>query len=116
MDDMQSEVPQETLLIDNVAICKQMSVLFCLFDYFSNLVRVCVCVCVCVSCSVAPDSLESRSLWPSQLLSPWNSPGKNTGVGCHSLFQWIFQTQRSNPSLPHCWQSLYHLSHDGSTI
>ena len=48
MDDMQSEVPQETLLIDNVAICKQMSVLFCLFDYFSNLVSVCVCVCVCV--------------------------------------------------------------------
>lgn len=32
-------IPQEILLIDNVGICKQMLVLFCLFDYFSNLAR-----------------------------------------------------------------------------
>ena len=24
---------------------------------------------------------------PTKLLYPWNSPGKNTGVGCHSLLQ-----------------------------
>ena len=30
------------------------------------------------------------------LLFPWDSPGKNTGVGCHALFQGIFQTQRLN--------------------
>ena len=30
------------------------------------------------------------------------SPGKNTGVGCHSLFQGIFPTQRPNPGLPDC--------------
>ena len=34
MDDMQSEIPQETRLIDNVGICKQMFVLFCLFIIF----------------------------------------------------------------------------------
>ena len=28
-------------------------------------------------------------------------PGKNTGVGCHFLLQGIFQTQESNPGLPH---------------
>ena len=28
-----------------------------------------------------------------------DSPGKNTGVGCHALLQGIFLTQRSNPSL-----------------
>ena len=28
--------------------------------------------------------------------SPWNSPGKNTGVGSHSLLQGIFLTQGSN--------------------
>ena len=33
------------------------------------------------------------------LLSPWDSPGKNTGVGCHSLLQGIFLTQGSNPHL-----------------
>ena len=27
----------------------------------------------------------------------WGSPGKNTGVGCHSLLQGIFWTQVSNP-------------------
>ena len=31
-----------------------------------------------------------------------DSPGKNTGVGCHVLLQGIFPTQRSNPGLPHC--------------
>ena len=33
------------------------------------------------------------------LLSPRDSPGKNTGVGCHSLLQGIFPTQGSNPRL-----------------
>ena len=28
-----------------------------------------------------------------------NSPGKNTGVGCHALLQGIFPTQGSNPGL-----------------
>ena len=45
---------------------------------------------------------------------PWNSPGKNTGVGCHSPLQGIFLTQGLNPGLPHCRQSLYHLSHQRS--
>ena len=34
-----------------------------------------------------------------QLLCPWHSPGKNTGVGCHFLLQGIFLTQGSNPGL-----------------
>ena len=29
-------------------------------------------------------------------LCPWDSPGKNTEVGCHSLLQGIFLTQGSN--------------------
>ena len=44
--------------------------------------------------------------------SPWNSPGKNTGVGSPSLLQGIFPTQGSNPGLPHCRQILYQLSHN----
>ena len=42
---------------------------------------------------------------------PWNSPGKNTGVGSLSLLQGIFPTQRSNPGLPHGKRILYQLSH-----
>ena len=41
------------------------------------------------------------------------SPGKNTGVGSHSLLQGIFSTQGSNPGLLLCRQILYHLSHEG---
>ena len=37
--------------------------------------------------------------------------GKNAGVGCYFLLQWIFPTQGSNPGLLHCRQMLYHLSH-----
>ena len=63
--------------------------------------------------------MVSKSLWshgqgPARLLCPWNSPGKNTGVGCHFLLQEIFPTQRLNPGLPCCRQILYPLSHQGS--
>ena len=50
-----------------------------------------------VSCSVV-----SAILWhhgSGRLLYPWDSPGKNTGVGCHSLLQGIFPAQESNPGL-----------------
>ena len=43
-----------------------------------------------VSHSVLSDSLWPHILQPARLLGPWNSPGKNTGVGCHSLLQGIF--------------------------
>ena len=56
----------------------------------------------------------SDSLWSHGLYSPWNSPGQNTGDGSHSLLQGIFPTQRLNLGLPHCKQTLYYLSHQGS--
>ena len=31
---------------------------------------------------------------------PGDSPGRNTGVGCHALLQGIFPTQGSNPGIP----------------
>ena len=46
--------------------------------------------------------------------SPWNFLGQNTGVSILSLLQGIFPTQGLNPSLPHCRQILYQLSHKGS--
>ena len=77
---------------------------------------VCVCVCVCGSCSVVSDSLQPYGLQPSKLLCPWDSPGQNTGVSCHSLLQEIYPTQGSNPGLPHCGQMLYRLSHRGQPL
>ena len=43
-----------------------------------------------------------------------DSPGKDTGVGCHALLQGIFPAQGSNPGLPHCKWILYSLSYQGS--
>ena len=48
------------------------------------------------------------------LYSPWDFPGKSTGVGCHFLLQGIFLTQGLNLGVPHCRQMLYCLSHQGS--
>ena len=43
-----------------------------------------------------------------------DSPGKDTGVGCHALLQGIFPTKGLNPGLLHCRQILYCLSHKRS--
>ena len=44
-------------------------------------------------------ALQCYAMEPSRLLCLFNSPGKNTGVGCHTLLQGIFPTQGSNPSI-----------------
>ena len=59
------------------------------------------------------DSLRPYGLEPTRLLCPWDSPGKDTGVGGHALLQAIFQTQWLNLGPPvspamqadsfHCW-------------
>ena len=69
-------------------------------------------VCV-LCCSVVSDSLRPPGLWPTRLLCPWESPGKNTGVGCHFLLQGIFLTQGSSLSLL-CLEDSLALSHLGS--
>ena len=57
-----------------------------------------------------------HGLLPARLLCSWNSPGKDTGVGCHSLLQGIFQTQGLILGLLHCRQIVYRLSHQGSPV
>ena len=73
------------------------------------------CIHACSVTSVMSNSLQPRGLSPARLRCPWDSPGKNTGVGYHALLQGIFPTQGLNPGLPLCRQILYHLSHQGST-
>ena len=52
----------------------------------------------------------------TRLLCPWNFPGTSTRAGCQVLLQGIFLTQGSKLGLPHCRQTLYHQSHQGSQI
>ena len=65
----------------------------------------------CVSHIVVSDSFRSHGLHPAWPLRPWDSPGKDTGVGCHFPLQGIFPTQGSNLGLLHCRQILYQLNH-----
>ena len=67
-----------------------------------------------VSCSVMSNSSRPHGLWSARVFCPCNFPGKNTGVGIHSLLQGIFPTQGLNPHLLHRRQILYCLSHQGS--
>ena len=43
--------------------------------------------CCCWVASVVSDSVRPHRRQPTRLPHPWDSPGKNTGVGCHFLLQ-----------------------------
>ena len=66
----------------------------------------------CVNCLLVSDSLNYS---PPDSSCPWNSPSKNTGVGCHSLLQGILPTQEMNWGLLRGRQILYRPSHKGNT-
>ena len=86
------------------SVCGVQSLSCSFSGVISGLFSCCVCL-VGQSCSILCDS---------RLLCPWDSPGKDTGVGCHALLQGIFPTQGSNPGLLHCRQILFQLSYKGS--
>ena len=41
----------------------------------------------CYITSVVTDSVQPHRRQPTRLLRPWDSPGKNTGLGCHFVLQ-----------------------------
>ena len=45
------------------------------------------------------DSVKPHRQQPTRLPRPWDSPSKNTGMGCHALLQGIFPNQGSSPAL-----------------
>ena len=72
--------------------------------------------CACMLSYLSP-VLHFATHQAPRLLCPWDSPSKNTGVGCHALLQGIFLTQGSDPRfLVSCIgrEVLYHQHHLGS--
>ena len=57
------------------------------------------------SCPTLRDPVDCS---PTRLLRPWDSPGKKTAVGCHSLLQGIFPARESKLHLLHCRWVLSH--------
>ena len=53
-----------------------------------NIINQCyLCCCCCWVTSVMSDSMQPHRRQPTRLPRPWDSPGKNTWVGCHFLLQ-----------------------------
>ena len=76
----------------------------------SNLMCLCIVAQSCLTlCDPMDCSLPGSSVHG-------DSPGKNSGVGCHALLQGIVPTQGSNPCLLYGTQILYRLSHHESPI
>ena len=63
---------------------KLCSSVFLLHDPKSILIY---CSCCCLVASVVSDSVRPHRRQPTRLPHPWDSLGKNTGVGCHFLLQ-----------------------------
>ena len=49
----------------------------------------CCCCCCCKVASVMSDSVRPHRWQPTRLPRPWDSPGKDTGAGCHFLIQYM---------------------------
>ena len=62
------------------------------------------CECECRVASVMSDTLRPHGLYPARLLCPWDSPGKDTGVGRHFLLQGNLPDPGMDPHLLH-WQA-----------
>ena len=61
----------------------------------------CACVCVCVlSCFSRVQLFATPGLRPARLLCPWDCPGKNTVLDCHSLLQWMWELDYKESWVP----------------
>ena len=70
-----------------------------------------MCVFVCASCSVTSNSFRPHGLQHARTLCPWDSPGKNTGMGCCALLHGSSQPRDWTPGLLHGRQIFYCLRH-----
>ena len=65
-----------------------------------------------LSCSSHVRLCATHRLQPTRLPRPWDSPGKNTGVGCHFLLQCVkvksgSEVAQSSPTLATPWTTAY---------
>ena len=61
-------------------------------------------VCVCLVAQSCPTLCDPMNCSPPGSSVHGDSPGKNTGVGCHALLQGILPTKELSPGLLHCRQ------------
>ena len=79
---------------------------------FPSLARLVLCL-VTQECPTLCDPMDCSPLASSL---HGDSPGKNTGVGCHALLQGTFPTQGWNAGLPHCRRILYGVTREAQKV
>ena len=57
------------------------------FDFCSEMGKHSGAAAAATSLQSCPTLCDPHGLQPTRLPRPWDSPGKNTGVGCHFLLQ-----------------------------
>ena len=72
----------------------------------NTVIYLCCCYCCCVA-SVVSDSVRPHRRQPTRLPRLWDSPGKNTGVGCHFLLQCIQVKSESEGAQSTPWAAAY---------
>ena len=77
-----------------------------LFSFSPSLGLLLLLLLLLLSCSVVSNSVRPQRRQPTRLPRPWDSPGKNTGVGCHFLLQCMTvkserEVAQSCPTLSH---------------
>ena len=73
-----------------------------ILPFSSSLIQSCMLpegLCVCAQSLQVVQLCNPMDCSPPGSSCPWDSPGKDTGAGCHALLQGIFPTQGSNPGL-----------------
>ena len=79
-----------------------------LFSFSPSIGLLLLLLLLLLSCSVVSDSVRPHRRQPTRLPRPWDSPGKNTGVGCHCLLQCMkvkseSEVVQSCPALADTW-------------
>ena len=87
---MFSKSPNQILKLKFITIIYKANynkILICITFFLSESSSCCCCCCYVTS--VMSNSVQPHRRLPSRLPRPWDSPGKNTGVGRHFLLQCI---------------------------
>ena len=90
-------------LLQGIFLPRDGACISCIAGEYCWAIRVCTCVggLHATSLQLCPILCDPVDCSP-RLLCPWDSPGKNIGLGCHALLQGIFPTQGLNLSYISC--------------
>ena len=89
-----------------------LALLFVSWNFHKQFKYSCCCCCCCYVASVVSDSVWPHRRQPTRLHCPWDSPGKNTGVGCVSFsnaWKWKVKVKLLSPArlLATPWTAAY---------